>query len=104
MVPSTAYGATIWKGNPGDQGGFKMVQTPDLSAGFHKYGLKWEPNRISFYFDGNLVYSANVSMPDRMYILLSFQFGSASGSGDASTPTGQGNAFDIRYMRAWRFK
>ncbi|WP_395835627.1 RICIN domain-containing protein [Archangium violaceum] len=101
----TAYGATIWTGEPGVQGGAKMVQTGvDLSAGYHKYAVKWEPNRQSFYLDGNLVYTANVSMPDRMYILLSFQFGSASGSGDASTPTGQGNAFDIRYIRAWKFK
>jgi hypothetical protein len=52
----------------------------------------------------HLVYTTTVSMPERMYILLSFQFGSASGSGDASTPTGQGNSFDIRYMRAWKFK
>jgi hypothetical protein len=101
----TAYGATIWTGNPGAQGGYKMVQAGvDLSAGYHKYALKWEANRQSFYLDGNLVYTTSVSMPDRMYILLSFQFGSASGSGDASTPTGQGNAFDIRYVRAWRFK
>jgi len=98
----TAYAPTIWTGAPGAQGGFKMVQTPDLSAGFHKYAVKWEPNKQSFYFDGNLVYTANVSMGTRMYILLSFQFGSASGSGDASTPTGQGNAFDIRYVRAWK--
>jgi len=100
----TAYGATIWRGNPDDRAGFYMLQTPDLSAGFHKYAVKWEPGKQTFYFDGQPFYSVNVSMGDRMYILLSFQFGSASGSGDASTPTGQGNAFEIRYVRAWSFK
>jgi lysophospholipase L1-like esterase len=98
----TAYGATIWTGAPGAQGGYKMIQTPDLSAGFHKYAVKWEANKQSFYFDGNLVYTANVSMGNRMYILLSFQFGSASGSGDASTPTGQSNSYEVRYVRAWK--
>ena len=100
----TTYGVTIWRGNPGDRAGFKMVQTPDLSAGFHKYAVKWEPGRQTFYFDGKEVYSVDVSMGSRMYILLSFQFGSASGEGDASTPTGQGNAFEVRYVRAWSFK
>ncbi|WP_163995907.1 RICIN domain-containing protein [Pyxidicoccus caerfyrddinensis] len=101
----TAYGATIWTGWPEEQGGYKMVQAgTDLSAGYHRYGLKWEANRQSFYLDGNLVYTTAVSMPERMYILLSFQFGSASGAGDSTTPTGQGNAFDVRYVRAWKFK
>ena|GEM_PF-3022563 len=99
----TAYGATVWIGD-GSQAGFKMIQTTNLHAGYHKYAVKWEPNKQTFYFDGNPVYTLNVSMSNRMYILLSFQFGSASGSGDSSTPTGQGNSFDIKYVRAWRFK
>ncbi|HYO74736.1 MAG TPA: hypothetical protein VEU33_52570 [Archangium sp.] len=37
-------------------------------------------------------------------VLLGTRLGSASGAGDASTPTGQANAFDIRYVRAWKFK
>ena len=73
-------------------------------SGFHKYAVKWEPGKQTFYFDGQPFYSVNVSMGDRMYILLSFQFGSASGQADASTPTGPGNAFEIRYVRAWNFK
>ncbi|MED5622062.1 RICIN domain-containing protein [Ideonella sp. BN130291] len=100
----TAFAATVWRGNPGDQAGFKMLQTTDLSAGFHKYAVKWEPGKQTFYFDGQPFYTLNVSMSNRMYILLSFQFGSASGPGDASTPTGQGNSFEVRYVRAWSFK
>jgi beta-glucanase (GH16 family) len=98
-----AYGATIWL-DAGVQGGFKMIQTPDLSAAFHKYGLKWEPNKQTFYFDGKEVYSANVSMPDPMYIMVDLWFGSASGSPDNSTPTGIGNSYQINYVRSWKFK
>jgi beta-glucanase (GH16 family) len=98
----TAYGATVWTGPPNVQAGSKMIQTPDLSAGFHKYAVKWTSTAQYFYFDGNLVYTVNQAMPNRMYILLSFQFGSASGSGDSTTPTGQANSYEVRYVRAWK--
>lgn len=99
----TTYAPTIWT-NTGVLGGTKMVQTPDLSAGFHKYGLKWEANKQTFYFDGVPVYSANVAMPNRMYILLDLFFGSASGTPDNSTPTGKANSYEVNYVRSWNFK
>ncbi|RJG07891.1 glycoside hydrolase family 16 protein [Noviherbaspirillum cavernae] len=101
----TAYAITIWSGEPEVQGGYKMLEDMgDLSAKFHKYAVKWEPHKQTFYFDGKEVYSAKVSMPDRMYLLLDILFGSASGEPDDTTPTGKGNAFEIRYVRAWQFR
>lgn len=102
----TAFAATIWTGVEGVMGGQKMVQNqPDLSAGYHKYALKWEPNKQTFYLDGKEIYSVNVSMSDRMYLLVDILFGSASGQPDNSTPTGKdANSYDIRYVRAWQFK
>jgi beta-glucanase (GH16 family) len=99
----TMYGVTIWE-TPNVPSGDKMIATPDLSAGFHKYGLKWEPDRQTFYFDGNEVYRVSVGMSDLMYILLDLWFGSASGTPDGTTPTGKSNAFEINYVRAWEFK
>lgn len=100
----TAFASTIWTGAPGAEGGHKTLQTVDLSAGFHRYAVKWEANKQTYFFDGQPFYTANVSMGSRMYILLSFQFGSASGAGDSSTPTGQGNAYEVHYVRAWKTK
>ncbi|WP_019140824.1 glycoside hydrolase family 16 protein [Noviherbaspirillum massiliense] len=101
----TAYAPTIWIGNPGDLGGTKMVTgLGDLSATYHKYALKWEPNKQTFYFDGKEVYSANVTMPGRMYVMLDVLFGSASGQPDDSTPQGKSNSFDVKYVRVWQFK
>ncbi|WP_242489890.1 glycoside hydrolase family 16 protein [Noviherbaspirillum cavernae] len=101
----TAFAATIWKGNPGDMAGHKMLQDlGDLSAGYHKYAMKWEPNKQTFYFDGKEIYSTTVAMPDRMYILVDILFGSASGQPDNTTPTGKSNSFDVKYVRAWQFK
>ncbi len=80
--------------------------TGDLSTGFHKYAVKWEPNKISFYFDGKLVESIATQMSRKMYILLDIQYGNdnASGDPDETTPTGPGNSFAINYVRAWQFK
>lgn len=99
----TMYAATIWK-DASSQGGSQKVSTPDLSAGFHKYALKWEKNKQTFYFDGREVYSANVTMSDPMYLMLDLWFGSSSGQPDGSTPTGKNNAYEVNYIRAWQFK
>jgi beta-glucanase (GH16 family) len=103
----TAYASTVWP-NGIDGGGYAGTRTHqnlgDLSAGFHKYGVKWEPGKQTFYFDGKEVYSINVSMGSRMYILLDLWFGSASGNPDGSTPTGKDNSYEVNYVRAWQFK
>ncbi|MES2538851.1 MAG: glycoside hydrolase family 16 protein [Pseudomonadota bacterium] len=99
----TAYAPTIWK-DAGKLAGTKTVQTPDLSADFHTYAVKWEPNKQTFYFDGKEVYSAEVSMGDPMYIMLDLWYGSVSGQPDDTTPQGKGNSYEVNYVRAWKFK
>lgn len=101
-----AYAPTIWKGDyEGQMVGTRQYDTGmDLSAGFHKYAVKWEPDKQTFYFDGKEVLSVNVTMSDPMYIMLDLWFGSASGTPDASTPTGKANSFEVNYVRAWEFK
>ncbi|WP_083892162.1 glycoside hydrolase family 16 protein [Corallococcus coralloides] len=100
-----AFAATVWpNGSSNGNAGFRMLQTPDLSAAFHVYGVKWEANRQTFYFDGQPFLTVNVSMGDPMYLLLDLWFGSASGTPDSTTPTGEGNAFEVNYVRAWQFR
>jgi beta-glucanase (GH16 family) len=98
-----AYAPTVWRDQT-DLAGTKTVVTPDLSAAFHKYALKWEPNKQTFYLDGKEVYTLNVTMGDPMYIMLDLWYGSASGQPDNSTPQGKGNSYEVNYVRAWRFK
>jgi len=99
----TMYAATVWR-TAGKEEAFKKIATPDLSAGFHKYALKWEPNKMTFYFDGKEVYSAPVAMSDPMYIMLDLWYGSASGQPDNTTPQGKANSYVVNYVRAWKFK
>lgn len=95
-----AYGATVWTG-ANVRAGFQTKQTPDLSAGFHVYGLQWEADKQTFYFDGQPFFVLNVSMPDPMYMILDLWFGSASGQPDNTTPEGKANSYEINYVRAW---
>jgi beta-glucanase (GH16 family) len=98
------YSATIWR-TEGDQVGQKMYATgKDLSAGFHKYAVKWEPNKQTFYFDGKEIWTRHISMPDPMYLMLDLWFGGAAGPPDETTPQGKSNAFEVNYVRAWQFR
>lgn len=97
----TAYAPTVWL-DANRLAGTKTILTSDLSAGFNKYALKWEPNKQTFYFNGREVYTLNVTMADPMYIMLDLWYGSASGQPDNTTPTGIGNSYEINYVRAWK--
>ncbi len=101
-----AYAPTVWKGDTdGQLLGTRQFDTgTDLSAGFHKYAVKWEPNKQTYYFDGKEVLVVNATMSDPMYIMLDLWFGSASGSPDNSTPQGKSNSYEVNYVRAWKFK
>lgn len=96
----TAFAATVWPGD-GSNAGHKMLQTPDLSAAFHTYAVKWEPDKQTFYFDGKPFWVLDVTMPDPMYIMLDLWFGSASGQPNNTTPLGKENSFVVNYIRAW---
>jgi beta-glucanase (GH16 family) len=102
----TVYAATVWKGDyDGQQVGMKMYDAgADLSEGFHKYAVKWEPNKQTYYFDGKEILVLNTTMSDPMYLMLDLWFGSASGTADDSTPQGKSNSYEVNYVRAWQFK
>jgi hypothetical protein len=81
----------------------------DLSAGFHRYAAKWEPNQITFYLDGNVVHTTTISIAEPMSVRLSI-FPDPRSLPDDTTPTRRGIAFDpgavfeINYVRTWCFK
>ncbi|RJG00015.1 glycoside hydrolase family 16 protein [Noviherbaspirillum saxi] len=100
----TSYGATVWLDEDVEAGKYQHQAKKDLSAAFHKYAVRWEPDRQTFYFDGKKIHTVEARMTDKMYIMLDLWFGSSSGEPDASTPQGKGNSFEINYVRAWQLK
>jgi beta-glucanase (GH16 family) len=73
----------------------------DLSAGYHTYGVDWQPTYVRWYVDGVRRATYAHAMPsDPMWICLDTAIGGPwPGSPNASTPFPQ--SFDIDYVRVW---
>jgi beta-glucanase (GH16 family) len=94
----------------------QYIKAPDLSAGFHKYGVRWDANAITYYFDGaqigRTITNTAVRAPMYFYIglwMVDVETVPAIGSGvlgitNPYTPTGPDNAMQVNYVRAWQFK
>lgn len=100
--PTTAYfslGSTT-----GSSGTNTVRMLPDLSVGFHTFGLDWQADRIKWYVDGNEVAEAATpaDMHQPMYMLLNLAVGDAGswpGQYDAGMPTGR---MLIDHVRVWQ--
>lgn len=101
--PTTAY-ASVHSTTAGNTT-FKVNYLPDLSAGFHTYGLSWQADMIRWYIDGNEVaeMATPADMNKPMFMLLNLAVGdtgSWAGQYDPSLPTGH---MQIDYVRAWQY-
>jgi beta-glucanase (GH16 family) len=73
----------------------------DTSKGFHTYGVDWEPDQVTFYFDGNAISSvatpADMNKP--MYMIVNLGVGGVgSWPGAAAGESGQ---MLVDYVRAY---
>jgi hypothetical protein len=102
--PSTYYVGAHWSDAAGrhafDTQGYSA--TVDLSQGFHQYGTLWTADRITFYLDGQEVYSMATppGMNEPMYLLAGLAVGGNwPGAPDATTlfPA----QFQIDSIKAW---
>ena len=75
---------------------------PDGSQAFHTYGIDWEPDKLTWYFDGKQVAQENTpaDMNKPMYMLLSTITGTSSTWVGAPNP-GQTGQMQIDYVRAY---
>jgi beta-glucanase (GH16 family) len=80
----------------------KGTDVADTSAGFHTYGVDWEADKITFYFDGKEVYetATPADMHKPMYMIANLAVGGSwPGNPDSSTPWPA--QMKIDYIRAW---
>ena len=76
----------------------------DLSQGYHRYGVDWEPEWITFYLDGTSFFSMKTpaDMRQPMYIIANLAVGTPTSWGGApDTSTHFPAAFNIASIRAW---
>jgi beta-glucanase (GH16 family) len=75
----------------------------DLSAGFHTYGLDWESDHLTWYFDGTPFYTVTANVPNvPEYVIFNLAIGDANswpGAPTSSTPMPQ--SFQIDYVRLY---
>src|SRR6185437_6791945 len=76
------------------------TNVPNMTTGYHTYGVDWEPDYITWYFDGNPVYqiATPADMNSPMYIIANL----AVGGNWPGPADGYSSAqFDIDYIRAY---
>ncbi|TCZ65363.1 glycosyl hydrolase family protein [Roseicella aquatilis] len=100
--PTTAYASFGSKTGGGATQTVRML--PDLSQGFHTFGLDWQADRLRWYVDGNQVAEAATpaDMHQPMYMLLNLAVGDTGswpGQYDASKPTAH---MLIDHVKAWQ--
>ena len=74
----------------------------DTSSGYHTYGVDWEADKITFYFDGKQVYQVDTpaDMHKPMYMIANLAVGGGwPGNADSTTPFPAD--MNIDYIRAW---
>jgi len=92
--------ATIHYGN-NQSTGF-AINEPGMTTGFHTYGVDWEPDYITWYFDGNAIAktATPAGMNKPMYMLANLAVGGDwPGSPDGTTPFPADMKID--YIRAY---
>ncbi len=78
------------------------AQAPGDWTGWHTYGVDWEPNSITYYYDGQNMgtYTAGVSYDNKpMFILLDYSTGPEN---DVGGPSVVPDTMQVQYVRAWK--
>jgi beta-glucanase (GH16 family) len=86
----------------GPQDQLVYTSPSDLSAGWHTYAVDWEPGAITWYVDGNAVYTHTGSdVPSQpMYFLANLAVSGGEDPPTASTPPSA--SFDIQSVQIYQ--
>lgn len=82
-----------------------QTTVPDTSADFHTYGVDWEPDYLTWYFDGKEVYRHKTlpGMNTPMYIETNLAPGGDWG-GDVDSTTPFPSKMEIKWIRVYQSK
>ena len=76
------------------------VAVPDMTSGFHTYGIDWEPDTITWYYDGQPTFQAATpaDLNTPMYLIANLAVGGAwAGDPDGTNPA----QMTIDYIRGY---
>jgi len=101
-LPTTDQG--FYHVGTANAGAFDVPAGADLTAGYHTYGVDWEPNSITWYLDGKAVYSYTnagniVNVP--MYLILNLDVG-GPWAGPLTSASPAQSTWNVDYLRVWQ--
>ncbi len=78
------------------------TKIPDATQGFHTYGVDWEPDKLTWYFDGKQVAQQDTpsDMNKPLYVTLSTLTGKSGTWAGAPNP-GVAGEMDVDYVRVY---
>ncbi len=92
--PGTLH-TNVWSNGVSDA---QAVEAPGAGDGFHTYGLLWEADALSWYYDGDVVRQQAVSLTEEMFLVLNLAVGGWAGDPDASTDFSDGLTVDYVHV------
>ena len=109
--PNRVFGTLHCAGHHSDHGFGKTLDLDhDLADGFHTYGVNWQPNRMDWFIDDNLYFSAT---PEAMgpenwvfdkpyYLLLNLAVGGGLG-GEVASDLANPAKLEVDYIRVYKY-
>lgn len=78
------------------------VDEPDMTQGFHTYAVDWEPDKITWYFDGQETFESSTpaDMNQPMYMILSNGSGTPGSWAGPSDPS-TSSQMQVDYVRVY---
>ncbi len=75
----------------------------DFAAGWHTFGVEWQPTSLTWYVDGvqRRVYDGSNVAAEPLYLILNLQVGGSWG-GEPDATTVFPAYYDIDYVRVWQ--
>ncbi len=84
--------------------GDSIRQLPDLSKGFHVYGVEWSADSIAWYFDNYKVYSytdaATIAQLQAQYFIINLAIAGWAAPPDANTIWP--GYYEVDFVRVWQ--
>lgn len=103
MYPTKSMSNIFWKSGSTVRSGDKWIDAgTTLSAGYHTFGLDWEPTGMKWYIDGKLMRTATstevVPPSQAMYPILNLAVGGWGGPVNATLPS----TMSVDWVRIWQ--
>jgi beta-glucanase (GH16 family) len=100
VVKGLGY-VTLHTGTP-TGGGQQVLFSPDFTQGWHTVGTEWAPGRLTWYVDGQEVYTLTSEIPDQPFFVQANLAVGGSWPGPPDSSTNFPADLDIDYIRVFQ--